>query len=273
MSFNQGDLEVNGHAIEVRINARGKLPNFLAQPRQDHPSKPYAPGGLGVRMGQRHLTTATASPPTYDIALIGKADRPWPRPARGRWRACTAALGELIVDGVDTSPGCPSCFHALLRCAPRCKSGRLHHPTGWRAGLPKISAEAGRGAPGRRLPWRGDQDPAPARGRNPRRSGRRVFRPQDCFRFPQELFPERALCRPSWRMTCSPPAPARAVPGADDEGLRRPASFPMSDGAEHDGIFWVDPQRPGGCFPLDRFHVSRSLRPGACARGRVRESR
>jgi leucyl/phenylalanyl-tRNA--protein transferase len=34
--------------------------------------------------------------------------------------------------------------------------------------------------------------------------------------------------------------------------------FPMSDGAEHPGIFWVDPQRRGG-FPLDRFHISRSL--------------
>ncbi|WP_109667738.1 leucyl/phenylalanyl-tRNA--protein transferase [Roseicyclus mahoneyensis] len=35
--------------------------------------------------------------------------------------------------------------------------------------------------------------------------------------------------------------------------------FPMSDGAQHDSIFWVDPQRRG-VFPLDRFHVSRSLR-------------
>lgn len=35
--------------------------------------------------------------------------------------------------------------------------------------------------------------------------------------------------------------------------------FPMSDGAQHDSIFWVDPQRRG-VFPLDRFHISRSLR-------------
>lgn len=35
--------------------------------------------------------------------------------------------------------------------------------------------------------------------------------------------------------------------------------FPMSDGADHAGIFWVDPQRRG-VFPLDGFHVSRSLR-------------
>jgi leucyl/phenylalanyl-tRNA--protein transferase len=35
--------------------------------------------------------------------------------------------------------------------------------------------------------------------------------------------------------------------------------FPMSDSAEDDGIFWVDPQRRG-VFPLDRFHISHSLR-------------
>lgn len=35
--------------------------------------------------------------------------------------------------------------------------------------------------------------------------------------------------------------------------------FPMSEGAETDGIFWVDPQHRG-VFPLDGFHVSRSLR-------------
>lgn len=34
--------------------------------------------------------------------------------------------------------------------------------------------------------------------------------------------------------------------------------FPMSEGADQRGIFWVDPQRRG-VFPLDGFHVSRSL--------------
>lgn len=35
--------------------------------------------------------------------------------------------------------------------------------------------------------------------------------------------------------------------------------FPMSDGAHHPEVFWVDPQRRG-VFPLDSFHISRSLR-------------
>ena len=35
--------------------------------------------------------------------------------------------------------------------------------------------------------------------------------------------------------------------------------FPMSEGAGDPTLFWVDPQRRG-VFPLDRFHVSRSLK-------------
>ncbi|MFQ6551826.1 leucyl/phenylalanyl-tRNA--protein transferase [Aestuariibius insulae] len=35
--------------------------------------------------------------------------------------------------------------------------------------------------------------------------------------------------------------------------------FPMSEGRDTDEIFWVDP-RQRGIFPLDRFHISRSLR-------------
>jgi leucyl/phenylalanyl-tRNA--protein transferase len=34
--------------------------------------------------------------------------------------------------------------------------------------------------------------------------------------------------------------------------------FPMADGAEAEGVFWVDPRRRG-VFPLDAFHVPRSL--------------
>ena len=35
--------------------------------------------------------------------------------------------------------------------------------------------------------------------------------------------------------------------------------FPMSEGADDPSVFWVDPQRRG-VFPLDGFHMSRSLR-------------
>ena len=47
MSFTQDELEINGHAIEVRINAE-KLPNFSPCPGRI--TQYHAPGGLGVRM-------------------------------------------------------------------------------------------------------------------------------------------------------------------------------------------------------------------------------
>jgi len=105
MSFGQKDLTINGHAIEVRINAE-RLPNFAPCPGTV--SQYHAPGGLGVRMDSA-LYTGYAIPPYYD-SLIGKLivhgrDRPEALARLSR------ALGELIVDGVDTTV---PLFDALL---------------------------------------------------------------------------------------------------------------------------------------------------------------
>ncbi|NUH64617.1 acetyl-CoA carboxylase biotin carboxylase subunit [Sulfitobacter sp. S0837] len=105
MSFTQDDLTINGHAIEVRINAE-KLPNFAPCPGRI--TQYHAPGGLGVRMDSA-LYDGYSIPPFYD-SLIGKLivhgrDRPEALARLGR------ALGELIVDGVDTTV---PLFHALL---------------------------------------------------------------------------------------------------------------------------------------------------------------
>ncbi len=105
MSFTQDDLEINGHAIEVRINAE-RLPNFTPCPGTI--TQFHAPGGLGVRMDSA-LYDGYKIPPYYD-SLIGKLivhgrDRPEALARLSR------ALGELIVDGVDTSL---PLFHALL---------------------------------------------------------------------------------------------------------------------------------------------------------------
>ena len=106
MSFGQDDLEINGHAIEVRINAE-KLPNFSPCPGRI--TQFHAPGGLGVRMDSA-LYDGYSIPPYYD-SLIGKLivhgrDRPEALARLAR------ALGELIVDGVDTTV---PLFHALLQ--------------------------------------------------------------------------------------------------------------------------------------------------------------
>ena len=106
MSFSQEDLTINGHAIEVRINAE-KLPNFAPCPGKI--TQYHAPGGLGVRMDSA-LYDGYKIPPYYD-SLIGKLivhgrDRPEALARLNR------ALGELIVDGVDTTI---PLFHALLQ--------------------------------------------------------------------------------------------------------------------------------------------------------------
>ena len=105
MSFTQEALELHGHAIEVRINAE-KLPGFTPCPGKVRVF--HAPGGLGVRMDSA-LYGGYSIPPYYD-SLIGKLivhgrDRP---EALARLRR---ALGELIVDGVDTTV---PLYHALL---------------------------------------------------------------------------------------------------------------------------------------------------------------
>ena len=97
MSFSQDDLQVQGHSIEIRLNAE-KLPNFSPSPGRI--SQYHAPGGLGVRMDSA-IYDGYSIPPYYD-SLIGKLivygrDRP---EALARLER---ALSELIIDGIDTT--------------------------------------------------------------------------------------------------------------------------------------------------------------------------
>ena len=97
LSFTQDDLTINGHAIEVRINAE-RLPDFA--PRPGRITHYHAPGGLGVRMDSA-LYDGYSIPPYYD-SLIGKLI------VHGRDREeCIArvcrCLGEMVVGGVDTT--------------------------------------------------------------------------------------------------------------------------------------------------------------------------
>ncbi|MBC7146523.1 MAG: acetyl-CoA carboxylase biotin carboxylase subunit [Thioclava marina] len=113
MEFEQDKLSIRGHAIEVRINAE-KLPNFAPCPGKI--THYHAPGGLGVRMDSA-LYDGYTIPPYYD-SLIGKLI------VHGRDRhealqRLHRALGELIVDGVDTTV---PLFNALLQ-EPDIQSG------------------------------------------------------------------------------------------------------------------------------------------------------
>lgn len=113
MTFRQEDLTIKGHAIEVRINAE-TLPNFIPCPGTIRTF--HAPGGLGVRMDSA-LYDGYVIPPYYD-SLIAKLI------VTGTTREATLArlrraLGELIVDGVDTTL---PLFDALLN-EPDIQSG------------------------------------------------------------------------------------------------------------------------------------------------------
>jgi acetyl-CoA carboxylase biotin carboxylase subunit len=114
LSFAQEDLRINGHAIEVRINAE-KVPGFSPSPGKI--TQYHAPGGLGVRMDSA-LYDGYRIPPYYD-SLVAKLI------VHGRDRdealaRLSRALSELIVDGIDTTV---PLFHALLR-EPAIREGR-----------------------------------------------------------------------------------------------------------------------------------------------------
>ncbi len=97
LSFCQDELKINGHSIEVRINAE-TVPKFVPNPGTI--TAYHAPGGLGVRVDSA-LYNGYKIPPNYD-SLIGKLI------VHGRDRdeaiaRLKRALGELIVDGIETT--------------------------------------------------------------------------------------------------------------------------------------------------------------------------
>src|SRR6056297_3961290 len=97
MEFRQENLKINGHAIEVRLNAE-KLPNFSPSPGRI--SQYHAPGGLGVRIDSA-LYDGYRIPPYYD-SLIAKLI------VHGTSRneclmRLRRALEEFVITGVDTS--------------------------------------------------------------------------------------------------------------------------------------------------------------------------
>ena len=106
LSFSQESLRINGHAIEVRINAE-TFPGF--SPRPGKINAYHAPGGLGVRMDSA-LYDGYIVPPYYD-SLIGKLIVHAPNRAAAISRL-RGALEELIIDGIETTI---PLFHALLQ--------------------------------------------------------------------------------------------------------------------------------------------------------------
>jgi len=98
LSWTQDEIQINGHAIECRINAEDPSKNFMPQPGTIDIWR--LPGGPGVRV-ETHVREGYRIPPNYD-SMIGKLivhgrDR---NEAIARTRA---ALSEMRVSPIATT--------------------------------------------------------------------------------------------------------------------------------------------------------------------------
>ncbi len=126
LSYKQSDIEVEGHAIECRINAEDPQ-SFVPSPGSI--TLFHAPGGPGVRVDS-HVYTGYRVPPYYD-SLIGKlvtqgATR---ESALARMRT---ALTEIVVEGIKTNI---PLHDSLLRDAEFLQGGTSIHFLEGRLGL------------------------------------------------------------------------------------------------------------------------------------------
>jgi acetyl-CoA carboxylase biotin carboxylase subunit len=98
LSFTQDDVQLKGHAIEIRINAEDAHRNFAPCPGT---IEFYGvPGGPGVRVDS-HAYSGYTIPPYYD-SMIGKLIVHAPDRAQAIVRA-RRALGEFLIHGVTTT--------------------------------------------------------------------------------------------------------------------------------------------------------------------------
>lgn len=98
LSFTQEEVQIQGHAIECRINAENPLKNFRPSPGTI--TLLHLPGGQGIRV-DTSVYTGYEIPPYYD-SMVAKLI------VHGKNRQeaikkMKSALGEMIIDGVDTN--------------------------------------------------------------------------------------------------------------------------------------------------------------------------
>ncbi|MCF6227216.1 MAG: acetyl-CoA carboxylase biotin carboxylase subunit [Planctomycetes bacterium] len=98
LPFTQEDVEVRGHAIEVRINAEDPDADFRPSPGMI--TDLFIPGGPGIRWDS-HVKAGYAVPPNYD-SMVAKllVFAPTRMEAIIRMRR---ALGELKIGGIKTT--------------------------------------------------------------------------------------------------------------------------------------------------------------------------
>jgi acetyl-CoA carboxylase biotin carboxylase subunit len=120
LRIRQDQVRVNGHAIEVRINAEDPVKGFMPNPGTI--TALDVPGGNGVRFDTL-LYPGYTVPPFYD-SLLGKLivqdeDR------ASAIRRLDRALGELTIEGLTTTKA----LHQALARDADVQAGRFH--TAW----------------------------------------------------------------------------------------------------------------------------------------------
>ncbi len=116
LSFGQGDIGLNGSAIECRINAEDPLNGFVPTPGKI--TGYYSPGGTGVRVDSGVCGSYTI-PPYYD-SLISKLIV-WGRDRNEAVSRMQRALHEYTIIGVKTNIP----FHRAVMANERFRKGEL----------------------------------------------------------------------------------------------------------------------------------------------------
>ena len=98
VSWSQADLKVNGHAIEVRVNAED--PDHDFRPSAGVITDVHWPGGPGVRVDS-HVYTGYRIPPNYD-SLVAKIIA-WAPTREQAIARLERALKETVIEGVKTT--------------------------------------------------------------------------------------------------------------------------------------------------------------------------
>ncbi len=98
LSYRQEDIDIRGHSIEVRINAEKPEDNF--RPCPGTITGLHLPGGTGIRIDSA-IYSGYSIPAYYD-SMLAKVSV-WAKNRKEAIRKMQSALGELIIDGVDTN--------------------------------------------------------------------------------------------------------------------------------------------------------------------------
>lgn len=98
LSYRQEDVRLTGHSIECRINAENPAKGFLPCPGTV--GDMHLPGGKGIRVDSAIYSGYTI-PPYYD-SMVAKLSV-WARNREEAIRKMRSALGEVIIEGIDTN--------------------------------------------------------------------------------------------------------------------------------------------------------------------------